>query len=42
VCKCYLDRIEPAERSKRDQEEDGTRNPLGKWVFLWTDIIFLI
>jgi hypothetical protein len=42
VCKCYLDRVEPAERRKRDEQVDDTRNPLGKRVPLWADIIFLI
>lgn len=42
LCKCYLDRVEPAERRKRDEQVDDTRSPLGKRVPLWADIIFLI
>jgi hypothetical protein len=42
VSKCNLDRVEPAERRKRDEHVDDTRNPLGKRVALWADIIFLI
>ena len=42
MCKCHLDRVEPAERSKHDEQADGTRNPLGNRVFLWADIIVLI
>ena len=34
----HLDRIEPAERRKRDEQVDETRSPLGKWVALWDDI----
>ena len=42
VCVCAnLDRVEPAERRKRDEQVDGTRNPLCKRVALWTDIILI-
>ena len=27
-----LDRVEPAERRKRDEQQDGTHGPLGKRV----------
>lgn len=36
-----LDRVEPAERRKRDEQVDGARNPLGKRIALWDDIILI-
>ena len=40
--KCNLDRVEPAEGRKRDEQVNDTRNPLGKRVALWAGIIFWI
>ena len=40
--KCNLDRVEPAEGRKRDEQVNDTRYPLGKRVALWAGIIFWI
>ena len=37
----YLDRVEPAERRKRDEQEDSTCGPLGKRVALCGGIAFV-
>ena len=37
----YLDRVEPAERRKRDEQEDSTCGPLGKRVALCGGITFV-
>ena len=37
---CHLDHVEPAECRERDEQVDGTCDPLGKWVFLWAEIFF--
>ena len=36
-----LDRVEPAERRKRDEQEDSTCGPLGKRVALCSGIAFI-
>ena len=41
VCKCNLDRVEPAERRKRDKQVNDTRNPLGKRVALLVDVVLI-
>ena len=36
-----FNRVEPAERRKRDEQVNDTRNPRGKRVALWDDIILI-
>ncbi len=36
-----LDRVEPAKGRKRDEQVDGTRNPLAKRVIPFSDIVLI-